>query len=147
MVGYVSSKGDYFYEINDASLLLYPLFKDGVVAVTGHDNGDVSLWGIQWSGPSPPRSSPVRSLGAGSRDSVGGGMKPIEFPGRVGWSGSQRPLRLLRVLSGAHEKRVTFVRVCDGAREMLVGDAGGNISRWQCVRLDLLRSEELNRLV
>ena len=116
--------------------------------MTGHDNGDVSLWCIQWSGSSPQRSSPSHRLGnEGDGDGAGEHAGPIRSPGRVGWGGSVRPLRLLRVLSGAHQKRVTFVRVCDGGREMLVGDVSGNISRWQCIRLDLLRSEDLNKLV
>lgn len=58
-----------------------------------------------------------------------------------------RPLKLERVLSGAHQKRITFVRVCEGGREMLAGDSSGEISRWQCIRLDQLSSEELNQLV
>lgn len=58
-----------------------------------------------------------------------------------------RQLKLLRVLSGAHQRPITFVRVCEGGRELLVGDSRGEISRWQCIRLDQLTTEELNQLV
>lgn len=64
-----------------------------------------------------------------------------------GRAGVVRQLKLLRVLSGAHQKPITFVRVCEGGRELLVGDGKGEISRWQCIRLDQMSTEELNQLV
>lgn len=127
------------------------------MAATGHDNGDVLLWSIDWGGGLVSHrgsAEPTRRLvgaihhrearasggaggGGGVRRSVGGGGGPVDV----------RPLKLERVLSGAHQKRITFVRVCEGGREMLVGDSSGEISRWQCIRLDQLSSEELNQLV
>lgn len=155
--------------------------QDGVVAATGHENGDVLLWGIQWNEPlSYERGAPSPggrrgSGGAGSSPGgrrVSGGFSPgggraggdmgSISPGQGRWSGgggsggsssgsssssNVRKLKLLRVLNGAHKRRVTFVRVCAGGREMLVGDAAGEISRWQCIRLDQLTNEELNQLV
>lgn len=115
-----------------------------MVAVTGHDNGDVLLWSIDWSGgPVSRRSSsePIRHrLGTHGESGTGGG-------GHGDGTVTIRPLKLERVLSGAHHKRITFVRVCEGGREMLVGDSSGEMSRWQCIRLDQLSSEELNQLV
>lgn len=107
-----------------------------MVAATGHDNGDVLLWGIQWNPP------PAR--GGGSRS----GDRSDRFPSSEGnRSGQVRQLKLLRVLSGAHQRPITFVRVCEGGRELLVGDIRGEISRWQCIRLDQMSTEELNQLV
>lgn len=119
-----------------------------MVAATGHENGDALLWGIQWNGVDSERSESIRRPGsgeihtrsAGGRGGGGGGSS-------VGVGADVRPLKLLRVLSGPHQKRITFVRVCEGGREMLVGDCLGGISRWQCIRLDQLSSEELNQLV
>lgn len=129
-----------------------------MVAATGHDNGDVLLWGIQWEEPLSGGDGSTRRLGANDRSSSGGaGVRGkgssspvtgvVSMGGGAGDGVGVRPLKLLRVLSGAHQKRVTFVRVCEGGRELLVGDAHGDISRWQCIRLDQLSSEELNQLV
>lgn len=112
------------------------------MAATGHDNGDVLLWAIAWGdgGRDARGTKPIR-LDAAHRDTretragTGAGARGV------------RPLKLQRVLSGAHQKRITFVRVCEGGREMLVGDSSGEISRWQCIRLDQLSSAELNQLV
>ena len=142
-----------------------PDWQDGVVAATGHDNGDVLLWSIDWSSggrlssshrgggggggggasSEPIRHQPGMMMVHGEASGVGGGRGG--GGGGDGTALSVRPLRLERVLSGAHQKRITFVRVCEGGREMLVGDSSGEMSRWQCIRLDQLSSEELNQLV
>ncbi|CAM9548343.1 unnamed protein product [Ectocarpus sp. 4 AP-2014] len=122
-----------------------PDWQDGVVAATGHDNGDVLLWAIEWGdgGKDSRGTKPTRRLDAThgeTRDTRAGA-------GAGAGAGGVRPLKLQRVLSGAHQKRITFVRVCSGGREMLAGDSSGEISRWQCIRLDQLSSAELNQLV
>lgn len=120
-----------------------------MVAATGHDNGDVLLWSIEWGSgglASQQRAEPTRHLG-NARAGDGGGIGSTGMGGSSSGGVDVRVLKLERVLSGAHQKRITFVRVCKGGREMLVGDSSGEISRWQCIRLDQLSSEELNQLV
>lgn len=124
------------------------------MAATGHDNGDVLLWSIEWgSGLASQRTEPARHLGGNARTGGGTGGGTAHGTGGIGTAGGGgdgvdvRVLKLERVLSGAHQKRITFIRVCEGGREMLIGDSSGEISRWQCIRLDQLSSEELNQLV
>lgn len=120
------------------------------MAATGHDNGDVLLWSIEWGGGglASQRAEPTRHLAAGGGAGGGiGGSIDAGGGGGTGESFDVRVLKLERVLSGAHQNRITFIRVCEGGREMLVGDSLGEISRWQCIRLDQLSSEELNQLV
>ncbi|CAN0388200.1 unnamed protein product, partial [Hapterophycus canaliculatus] len=134
-----------------------PDWQDGVVAATGHDNGDVLLWSIEWDsgggGGGGDRGHPLSQQRAGEQQPirrVGSTVSHRDTRAAGGDGGGLnvvRPLKLERVLSGAHQKRITFVRVCEGGREMLVGDASGAISRWQCIRLDQLSSDELNGLV
>ncbi|CAN0408187.1 unnamed protein product, partial [Discosporangium mesarthrocarpum] len=139
---------------------------DGVVAVTGHDNGDVLLWGIRWERPQPPRDDLEQPWGGGRAGAGGAGVVA-----RRGWGSDGSPegkeeaatgaataaaaaaaakpqqLCLLRVLNGAHQRPISFLRVCSSGRELLAGDSRGEISRWQCIRLDQLPSVELQQLV
>lgn len=112
------------------------------MAATGHDNGDVLLWAIDWGdgGRDSRGTKSTRRLGAAHGDTR-------DTRAAAAGAAGVRPLKLQRVLSGAHQKRITFVRVCSGGREILVGDSSGEISRWQCIRLDQLSSAELNQLV
>lgn len=145
--------------------------QDGVVAATGHDNGDVSLWSIAWdttTSPSTPRAGTHRTpMAAGRSDAMtpgstrgrrgdrsspsnrgrSSGGRGGSGSGRVGAGTRVRQLRLRRVLSRAHQRPITLVRVCEGGRELLVGDSRGEMSRWQCIRLDQLSAEELNQLM
>ncbi|KAG5181492.1 BEACH domain-containing protein [Tribonema minus] len=120
-----------------------PHWQEGVVAVTGHDNGDVSLWGIQWSGAGGGGSG-----GGGSGGSSGSGAG-CEETGSIMARTSIPPRDLVcrRVLNGAHTRAVTCVRVCDDQRELLVGDAKGVVSRWQCLRLADMSQGELRELM
>ncbi|CAM9964054.1 unnamed protein product, partial [Phaeothamnion confervicola] len=167
-----------------------PDWQDGVVAVTGHDNGDIVLWGIRWAGGPGGGGAVVRRSAGGRSEAdvpagarpggpggggVGGGIAGGSGGGAWGGGGGQgggggggadgssepdqsggllagrysptRPLALLRVLSGAHTRPITCVRVCGGQHELLVGDSRGQISRWQCIRLDQLSGEDLNNLL
>jgi Beige/BEACH domain/PH domain associated with Beige/BEACH/WD domain, G-beta repeat len=149
-------------------------WQDGVVAVTGHDNGDVSLWGIRWTQPAVDTSkllyehyragrggtgtaagttaSPHAS-GASSGDyssvssSFGSSRQQYHQQQQQQQSQQVRDLVCMRVLNGAHSRAVTCLRVCSNQRELLVGDAKGIVSRWQCLKLGDMPQSELNELV
>ena len=61
-----------------------------------------------------------------------------------------RTMKLLRVLSNAHKRPISFLRICGqtgrGQRELLAGDEKGLVSRWQCIRLIDLNQEEISQL-
>jgi WD domain, G-beta repeat len=148
-------------------------WQDGVVAVTGHDNGDVSLWGIRWTQPavdtskllyehyragrggigtaggvSPsPHASGASSGDYSSVSSSFGGSRQQQYQQQQQQQQQVRDLVCMRVLNGAHSRAVTCLRVCSNQRELLVGDAKGIVSRWQCLKLGDMPQSELNELV
>lgn len=107
-------------------------WQDGVVAVTGHEGGQVCLWRM--------RKTYSAATGSGARAS----------------------LYMSYALPRTHAKHITFLRLCStapaGSRrdmisrsyedasllELLVGDYDGHVSRWSTTRLDALPADELH---
>jgi WD40 repeat protein len=131
-------------------------WQDGVAAVTGHANGDVSLWGIAWGGKGKDAAARRNSSTLERQSSFDdGNADPREdedvLGGLLASRHSQpRGLTLLRVLSNAHSRSITCLRVCGSTpgsqRELLAGDEKGVVSRWQTIRLVDLTSDELGQL-
>ena len=147
-----------------------PEWQNGVVAVTGHDNGKLCLWGLQnLSDDRPDRSvidgeataAVVAVAGGGSRgegqgvrgdrvgDSTGHGSNCGEEEADVGSNTGTtqgRQLRVMQILQGVHTASITAVRVGREQRDLAVGDAMGRCSRWASVRLDQLPEKEIMQL-
>ncbi len=135
-----------------------PEWLNGVVAVTGHDNGKLCLWALQdLAGGDDPATVVVGTGGevveAASADtsSGGGGRSSSDSDGEkdVGSNTGTtkgRQLKVMQILQGVHTAAVTAVRVGREQRDLAVGDAMGRCSKWTSVRLDQLPERELLQL-
>jgi len=116
-----------------------PEWQNGVVAISGHDNGKVCLWSLQPlsnEGDGVRRSSDEGLGGTNSVTSATGGLAPLG-----------RQLKVMQILQqGAHVTPVTALRVGKDQRDIVIGDASGRLSRWSSVKLDQLTEKELTEL-
>ncbi len=139
-----------------------PDWQDGASVIVGHENGDVTMWGIQWS-----RSRTLGAIGIFlKRTSFGNSnsslhlaaeevnstdiISPtIDMDVKGGLLASHlspsREMILRRVLHSAHSTPITCVRTV-GKRGLLVGDTKGIISKWQSIRLNDIPVDEANEL-
>lgn len=108
-------------------------WQNGVVAITGHDNGKVCLWGLQNLSADGPSKS-IDFSDEGSQQS------------NFSTQGAVRQLRVMQVLEGVHSEAITAVRVHKDQREIVIGDGSGKLSRWASVRVDELKDKELQDL-
>ena len=108
-------------------------WQNGVVAITGHDNGKVCLWGLQNLSADGPSKS-IDFSDEGSQQS------------NFSTQGAVRQLRVMQVLEGVHSEAITAIRVHKDQREIVVGDGSGKLSRWASVRVDELKDKELQDL-
>jgi hypothetical protein len=109
-------------------------WQDGVVAVTGHDNGLVYLW----------KKQRTCETGADGKEVVGRHLVPIQ-------------------LTKTHRAAITTLRLCPlvfskskeivdrsfrdaGNQDLLVGDEDGFVSRWSALRLDQVPQPDLATL-
>ncbi|GAB5029584.1 wd repeat and fyve domain-containing protein 3 [Nannochloropsis oceanica] len=148
-----------------------PEWQNGVVAVTGHDNGKLCLWGLQnLSDDMPGRSvidgevtaavvamagegSPGGGGEGGRRDRVckssgdesNSGEEEVDVGSNTGTT-QGRQLRVMQILQGVHTASITAIRVGRDQRDLAVGDAMGRCSRWASVRLDQLPEKEIMEL-
>jgi len=114
-------------------VLMPPLgdWQDGVVAVTGHDQGQVHLWRLQ---PSSSSSSPRRL-----RLSLAQTLLPKSHSKRI------TALRLCPAHgNGPPPRRELISRSFEdpACLELVVGDCEGWVSRWTALRLDALGEED-----
>ena len=118
-----------------------PEWQNGVVAITGHDNGKVCLWSLQ------PLSS---DSDGGRRNDEGvssGGTSGGISTATGGLAPLGRQLKVMQILQqGAHVTPVTALRVGKEQRDIVIGDASGRLSRWSSVKLDQLTEKELTEL-
>ncbi len=135
-----------------------PDWQDGVSVIVGHESGDVTMWGIQWS-----RSRTIGAIGKMlKRTSLGSSnsshhvtpeeanstdimSSTIDMDVMGGLLASHlsppRELTLRRVLHSAHSTPITCVRTI-GERGLLVGDTKGIVSKWQSIRLSDIPIDE-----
>lgn len=126
--------------------------QDGVVSLTGHDNGKVCLWGLQnLSGDGGTSASSNSSSSNNNNSSSNTNNSSIDCAeARGGGEGSNtgtiqgRQIKLLQILSGGvHTSTITSIRVGREQRDLAIGDATGKISRWVSLRLEEVSKEEL----
>lgn len=125
--------------------------QDGVVSITGHDNGKVCLWGLQnLSGDGTSASSNSSSSNNNNNSSSNTNNSSIDCAEARGGEGSNtgtiqgRQIKLLQILSGGvHTSTITSIRVGREQRDLAIGDATGKISRWVSLRLEEVSKEEL----
>lgn len=118
-----------------------PEWQNGVVAITGHDNGKVCLWSMQ-ALSSDIDSSIRRSTDEALGTSIGGTISAL-----IGQAPLGRQLKVMQILQqGVHVTPITAIRVGRDQRDIVVGDASGRLSRWSSVRLDSLTEKELAEL-
>ena len=147
-----------------------PEWQNGVVAVTGHDNGKLCLWGLQnLSDDEPGRSVAEgeaaaaagaaggrggggggaggggRGIGDNAGDGSNGGEGEVDVGSNTGTT-QGRQLRVMQILQGVHTAAITAVRVGREQRDLAVGDAMGRCSKWTSVRLDQLPEKEIMQL-
>ena len=121
----------------------------GVAVAVGYRTGEVSLWSLDFS--NVPPSSDIKDSANTPTD-----LKTEDMSrSKVGSdSGSQAPrptrrLELRQVMRPeAHSKNIiTALRFVGQGQELLVGDSGGNVSRWASTRLDHVNAGEVTALV
>jgi hypothetical protein len=123
-----------------------PEWQNGVVCVSGHDNGKVCLWGLQSlssDGPSRAAEGPASSQSQQQEQQ----QQQEGEKGRNTGTIQGRQLKVMQVLQGVHQAAITAVRVGREQRDMAVGDAVGRLSRWSSVRIETLSERELAELM
>ncbi len=136
-----------------------PDWQDGAAILVGHENGDVTVWGIQWS-----RSTPIGPMKIAVRRCSGQGglliedgkttdewiMSTIDSDVKGGLLASHlsppHEMTLRRVLHSAHSTPITCVRTV-GNQGILIGDSKGVVSRWMSIRLNEIPVDEALELI
>ncbi len=135
-----------------------PDWQDGASVIVGHENGDVTVWGIQWT----------RSKTIGSRESIMRKcsrsrmnssieeanttdiISSIDMDVKGGLLASHlsppHEMTLCRVLHSAHSTPITCVRTV-GNQGLLVGDSKGVVSKWLSIRLNDIPVVEVLELI
>ncbi len=131
-----------------------PEWQDGVVAITGHDNGKICLWGLQ---SLPPGSASRQQQQQQQKQPQCNATEveadaDAEGDGEAGMGSNTgmmqgRQLKVMQILQGVHTAAITTVRVGREQRDLAVGDATGRLSKWASVRLDQLSERELLEMV
>lgn len=137
--------------------------QDGVVSITGHDNGKVCLWGLQHLSTETTANSTLHSssnsninlsTNGGGGEAAGDGASSTGQEGGEeearGGEGSNsgtiqgRQIKLMQILAGPHHgSTITSLRVGREQRDLAVGDASGRLSRWTSLRLEEVSKDEL----
>ena len=147
-------------------------WQDGVVAVTGHDNGQIVLWRVKreivTTAVIDTESVPIVTVDgkAIAHSSVEDRALPSTATIHPSKKRIERKL-IPTVLPKAHRSQITALRLCSlatttgslrrdmieksyisaGCMELISGDADGNVSRWNTVRLDQYTSSDLLNIV
>jgi len=136
-----------------------PEWLNGVVAVTGHDNGKLCLWGLHHlsddeagqrldRGASAAGAREERAWRGGKcmdGDDLAGAGAEVDLGSNTGTT-QGRQLKVMQILQGIHTAAITAIRVGKDQRGVTAGDAAGKCSRWTSMRLDQMPERELVQL-
>ena len=136
-----------------------PEWLNGVVAVTGHDNGKLCLWGLHHlsddeagqrldRGASAAGAREERAWRGGKcmdGDDLAGPGAEVDLGSNTGTT-QGRQLKVMQILQGIHTAAITAIRVGKDQRGVTAGDATGKCSRWTSMRLDQMPERELVQL-